>query len=691
MMVSMKRQMGKFAGRAVGQWLLLTVLAMGAAPVFAADTFTKPTPEEMAMTEVPGYPGAPAVVLFDEEITKDDLHVIEHYRRVKILTQEGVEKYANVELNYFRSNGDYYTPGNDQTVGDIAGRTIHADGTVIPFTGKPYLKTLVKDQGGKYQSMVFTLPDVQVGSIIEYRYATRYNDQVYAPARWYIQGELYVKSAHYAWYPTTLPLIDGDAGLPINAISWFPILPVGAKIVQTHPPAGDPLSPNKTIYDLVVHDIPPQPKEEHMPPIANYGYRVLFNFTPYTSVAEFWKAKGKHWTKEADKFAGPNGDLKKATQDVIAGATTPDEKLRKIYAAVMELENTDYTRVHDAQENKAEGGETINNAYDVLKHKRGDQNDLTLLFVGMARAAGLEAYAMRVPDRSEHFFLEGWLSMEQLDDTIAIVNVDGKEQYFDPGSRYCAYGHLAWQHTFVQGLRQTASGTDFGQTLGDGYVANATARVANLKMDDHGEITGKIDMEFKGAGALDWRQRALRGDEESLRHALEMHVQNMVPKSLEVKVAEIKNVDDYEKPLDVSFDVTGTLGTPTGKRLVMPVDLFTAGETATFPQEKRDTAVYFHYPESVQDALRVNFTTGYEVEATPAEGKFSIPKRALYDITTTSGPTNFTTRRTLVIGDFLYVMTDYTGLRGFYSQFEAKDQESVVLKTVEAPSSPGGN
>jgi hypothetical protein len=93
----------------------------------------------------------------------------------------------------------------------------------------------------------------------------------------------------------------------------------------------------------------------------------------------------------------------------------------------------------------------------------------------------------------------------------------------------------------------------------------------------------------------------------------------------------------------------------------------------------------------VQDALRVNFTTGYEVEATPAEGKFSIPKRALYDITTTSGPTNFTTRRTLVIGDFLYVMTDYTGLRGFYSQFEAKDQESVVLKTVEAPSSPGGN
>ena len=101
MMVSMKRQMGKFAGRiAAGQLLLLAALGMGAAPGFAADMFTKPTPEELAMTSAPGIPGAPAVVLFDEEITKDDLHVIQHYKRVKILTQEGVDNYANVELNY---------------------------------------------------------------------------------------------------------------------------------------------------------------------------------------------------------------------------------------------------------------------------------------------------------------------------------------------------------------------------------------------------------------------------------------------------------------------------------------------------------------------------------------------------------------------------------------------------------------
>jgi hypothetical protein len=675
-----------------GLLLVVAALAAFAVPGFAADSFVKPTPEELAMTSLPGYPGAAAVVLFDEEITKDDLHVIQHYKRVKILTQEGVEKYANVEENYVRTSGDYYDPGNDQTVGDVVGRTIHSDGTIIPFTGKPYLKTIVKGQDVKYQSMVFTLPDVEVGSIIEYRYSTRFSDSVVEAPDWIIQGELYVKSAHYAWYPTTEPLVDSDSGLPVNAISWFPILPAGAKITQMQPPAKDSVSSPPTIYDLVVHDIPPTLDEEYMPPLANYSYRVLFNFTPYTSSAEYWKAKGKHWSKTMDSFIGPNSDLKKATQDVIAGAATPDDKLRKIYAAVMALENTEYTRVRDAREEKAEGGGKVDNADEILKHKRGDQNDLTLLFIGMARAAGLEAYAMLVPDRSRHFFLKDWLSLSQFDDMIAIVNVDGKEQYFDPGSRYCPYGHLAWQHTFVGGLRQTAGGTDFGQTLGDGYGTNRQTRVANLKMDEHGQITGKIDREFSGAAALDWRHKALKGDEESLRHALEADLQDKLPKSLEVKVTEIKNVDDYEKPLTVSYDVAGTMGTPTGKRLVMPVDLFTAGDTATFPQEKRDTAVYFHYPESVQDALRVNFQTGFDVEATPAEGKFAIPKRAMYDMTTTSGPTNFTTRRLYVMGDFLFLPSDYATLRDFYSQLEAKDQESVVLKMapVAGAAAPGG-
>ena len=49
------------------------------------------------------------------------------------------------------------------SIGDITGRTIHADGTIIPFTGKPYKKTIEKGDGYKIESRVFTLPDVRGG------------------------------------------------------------------------------------------------------------------------------------------------------------------------------------------------------------------------------------------------------------------------------------------------------------------------------------------------------------------------------------------------------------------------------------------------------------------------------------------------------------------------------------------------
>jgi Transglutaminase-like superfamily/Domain of Unknown Function with PDB structure (DUF3857) len=662
------------------RWMVsvLAMVGMVGAAAHAADTFVKPTPEELAMTSLPGYPGAAAVVLYREEITDDDLHVVQHYDRIKILTKDG-EKYANVALPFISTSNEYdpYNRGDDKTLDQIVGRTIHADGTVIPFTGKPYLKVIDKTENMKRQEEVFTLPDVEVGSIIEYRYATRISDDTYEAPDWYIQGELYLKSAHFAWYPTNRQLHDAKG--EINSITWFPILPDGAKIERrAQPKVTRPMQG----FDLVVKDVPPQVKEEYMPPIASFSYRVLFNYTSEGTVAEWWKDKGKDWSKQMDSFADPNSELKAATQTVIAGAATQDEKLKKIYATVMTLDNTHYTREHEQREDKAEGEGKVKSAADVLSHKRGNETQLAELFVGMARAAGMKAYSMLVPDRSKQLFAEGWLNFQQFDDVVAIVNVDGKEVFFDPGCRYCAYGHLAWQHTFVQGLRQTDKGTDFATTSGDGYKANRTTRVANLNMDEKGQITGTIELTFMGSAAVGWRHAALRGDEESLKHGLREHLEGMVPKTLDVKVDTIENLQDYEQPLIVKYQVHGTMGTATGKRLIMPSDLFEAGASATFSDEKRVQAVYFSYPQSIQDALRINFQKGFNVEAVPAEGTFNLPKQEVYSLSVTSDTTSFTTRRSRAQSEFFVLSKDYDELRKFYSQFESKDQESVVLKVA---------
>jgi hypothetical protein len=128
----------------------------------------------------------------------------------------------------------------------------------------------------------------------------------------------------------------------IHTITWFPIIPAGAAVERHDIPHSGTMQGPVQYFDLHVNDVLPQVKEEYMPPIASYSYRVLFNFTAEHTAAEWWKDEGKDWSKRLDSFANPNSELKQTTQKITAGATRLDEKLCKIYVAVMELENTHF-------------------------------------------------------------------------------------------------------------------------------------------------------------------------------------------------------------------------------------------------------------------------------------------------------------------------------------------------------------
>lgn len=684
----------------VGRFGLVALLAVSGVSALRADTFTKPTKEELEMKSVPGFPNAQAMVLFSEEITTDDLHVTQFYKRIKILNEAGKEL-ANVELPFYNMRGyvdlgkdqfghDMAGEGDDQKMGDIVGRTIHADGTIIPFTGKPYLKTIQKTGGMSRQALVFTLPDVEVGSIIEYRYAKRSDDNGYSAPDWYIQGPLYVKEAHYVWYPTKETLMGPSGGL-LTSITWFPVLPAGVKVEHRELANGGFGSRTPPqIYEVRIKDVPPAPVEEFMPPVKSLTYRVMFNFSEYGAPDAFWKAEGKEMFKKIDGFASPNDAVRKVARETTAGATTDEEKLHKIYALVQTFENTDYTREHHEQEDKAAGLKKVSGAADVIERKRGSSQQITEAFLSLVRAAGMKAYAMWVPDRSSHLFMPQWLNAYgQFDELIVIVPVGSNEVFFDPGERYTPYGHLAWQHTFVGGIREVDGGTKLDQAVGDGYKENRTTRVANVKLDESGQATGTLVVTYYGASALAWRQRALRGDDQSLKRGLRISMERMLPRTLQVRVQGVQNVADYEKPLAVTYDVKGTIGSATGKRLVLPSDLFTANEVAMFPHEKRELPVYFHYPQQVVDAQRIFLPATMSVEGTPEAAKTMFQKSAAYDLSVTAAPNSVTTRRSLTFGEVLMTKEEYPELRKFYGGLQSKDKEPVVLKataTLELPS-----
>jgi hypothetical protein len=660
------------------------LISLSAGPALAQQ-WIAPTPEELSMTSQSEVPGAPAVYLYREETTDDKMHMFSIYVRLKVLTERGKE-HGNVELNYAK-----VSDGGGYTVEDIQGRTIHPDGTIIPFTGKPYEKLVEKTQGVKVMAKVFTLPDVAVGSILEYRYKLRYSDSSLKSPDWYIQTDLWTRKSHYLWKPINLNgniVVTGEHGQTKNFIAWASVLPEGAMVTQT-PLIGT----DQTLIELNVHDIPPAPEEDFMPPISSFTYRVLFYYAGYRTVDEFWKNEGKFWSKSQDKFVGPGPGVTAAVHDLTAPSDTADQKLRKLYAAVMKLENTSFTRQHSTVEEKAQGFKEIRNTDDIWTRKRGNNDQLAELFVAMARAAGMKAYLIAVTNRDRSLFTKNYLSLYQLDDILAIVNVDGKEQFFDPGSRYCPYQHLAWKHTLAEGIRQTDGGTDFASTTGDPYTFSRTQRVADLTVDQQGALTGTISMTYMGAPALYWRQRALEGDAASLEREVRNSVEHLMPQGVEVKVTSIDKLEDYEQPLVAKLEVKGALGSSTGKRLLLPGDIFEANSKPSFPHERRDIPVYFPFPRMVQDAVRVKFPATLTVESLPAKDTATFQNAVGYSLTTESTPTSFTVRRNYTLGGLLFPPASYSAIRTFFSKMETKDQETVVLTAAPAAAkaTPPGN
>src|SRR5207244_2801372 len=93
-----------------------------------------------------------------------------------------------------------------------------------------------------------------------------------------------------------------------------------------------------------------------------------------------------------------------AVAQTVAPNDTPEQKVRKIYAFVSQLENESYRPKRAEQEEHALGFKPDAGAEDVLRQRSGWHDDLNRLFVAMVRAAGIPAWVMWVGPRNRNLF-----------------------------------------------------------------------------------------------------------------------------------------------------------------------------------------------------------------------------------------------------------------------------------------------
>lgn len=605
-----------------------------------------PNPQELKMTSDPKAPGADAVYLYREE-HDDELQGVEtYYERIKVLTEKGKEM-ATISMAYVHGLSK---------VTDIEGRTIHADGTIIPLNATPSDLMNLKAKDVQVNSIVFTLPDVQVGSVLEYRLKLRYELEGETPT-WEIQQHHFVHQAHYYLNPN------------FSHVLYREHLGGNAKVVK-----------NGVSYTLDISDVPPLPDEDWMPPLNTIRWRVMFYTTWFENASDFWTYARREWWVQVSDFIDIPGGLRKAAEALVATGDTDDQKSHKIYAAVMKLENTDFGRAKSKAERKAQKIKDIQRANDVWKRQSGNSADIALLYVAMARAVGLKAYPMQVVDRNKALYDQDYYSTDQLDDFIAVVKIDSKDLFLDPGEKMCPYGRLHWKHTLTVGFRMADDGVMLSTTPAASFRDAVTTRVANLELDAQGNVTGTARFVMTGPEALYWRQLALQNDEEEVKKRFNESIRSALPEGVAADFDHFLALDEADSDLIGIVQVSGSLGAVTGKRFILPGLFFASRAEHPFVAlEKRVTPIDVHHAQTLQDQVTYKIPAEYTPESLPDAANASWPAHATLKIESSAKQQEVRVVRMFAYNYVLLKPEDYSNLHDFYQKAATADQEQLVL------------
>src|SRR6185312_496841 len=384
------------------RYLTIAVCLLGTGAAFAQKEDWLPiTPQDQQIKDVPGDAGASAIQLYYADYIDDNQQTEFYYHRIKILKSEG-NQYADVDVEI----------PPETSLSGLKARPIHPDGSIVEFTGKPFEKTLVKARGFKIVARTFTMPEVTPGSIIEYKYKINW-PYILGENFWTIQHKLYTVRESFGMKPYD-GLLEG--------------FPDGFQVSVIYARMPKDLKPERkgSGFEMSAENIPAFQAEGYMPPEDDYKPQVRFFYVGRnaSTTEKFWQDVGRSLHDEIEHYIGNRKEVAQAATEAIGTETDPDKKLRALYARAQQIRNLSYERERTQQEQKKEKLKDVGNAGEVLARGYGYRNDVTRLFVAMARAAGFDANVLPVSNRKERFFDRGMLSQRQLDAEIALVNRD---------------------------------------------------------------------------------------------------------------------------------------------------------------------------------------------------------------------------------------------------------------------------
>lgn len=590
------------------------------------------------------------------EVTIDDKKtgklIYRHYVRVKIFTERGREKFAKMDIPYVKG----------RKIEDVAARVTKADGAIIDLPpSEIFEREIVRANKVKVMAKSFAVPGIEPGVIVEYQYSEIIKNDSASGERISFQRDIPMQKAVYRVRPY--------AGQFLRATAYNM---ESLDFVEDRE--------NKGFRVATLENLPALKLEPYMPPedeVRKWGY-LSYRDSNWTSLSWAYGALLRDFAKETKVIKAKSAEL-------TAGAATPDEKLRRIYAFVQSyVKNASYDRsLNDEQRERIK----IRDVEDVLEKRIGNGLQIDLLFSALARSAGFETGVFLASDRSDYFFSpQKYPHAEFIVPSGVAVLVGGTWKYFDPCGPFLPYGEVSWQSEGAQALVIGTGGMAWkGVPIADN-VKNPTRRIGKFKLSEDGTLEGKVTIEYSGTQATRRRREGyLSSQTKREEDVIEEAKENV--KNGEITNVFIDNFEDASKPLTYTFNVrVPAYAQKTGKRLFVQPGFFEYGSNPAFSASERIHPIYFPYSWAEQDGVEIELPKGYELDSAESPGDVSDPSnigRLQIQMGIDKATSTLKYRRSFFFGangKILFPSNVYSAMKDLFSAFHKADTHIVTLK-----------
>lgn len=599
---------------------------------------------------------AVAVVLFDygqsyvTENAGTPMINVERHTRIKILKKEGLEWANGSILTYHEGSEEEKIIGLKATAYNLEGGKI-----VETKMGK---ESIFKEKYNRsWNRQKFTIPNVKVGTIIEYNYKKSSEFIVNFP-NWAFQKRIPTRySEYWAMFPKIFKFQQYMQGyIPVTTYEVKDQMYFGENVVAHH---------------WISKNVPAFREEEYMTTeddfISQINFALALIDLPDRSIEIMgtWKKLNDDLI-DSESFGGVikgAGFLKDQVEQITAGMTDPTQKIVAISDWVKANVTWDGEKDYLADPLKR-----------VIEKKKGTAGDVNLLLGSMLQKAGLAVDMVLLSTRDHGFIREAYPMRRQFNYVICQVRLDGKTLLLDATEKYLPYDILPSRCLNGKGLVISSTNSTWVDIITKGKARTIVS--ADLALDGSGELKGKLQYNRDGYDAQKARETYFDKGEEK-------YVQDfLASKSWTVGKTEFTDMKDLTKQARETHEVSIAEHSNVAGDVIY-VNPIVASQMVDnpFSAETRIYPINFGMAVEKTYMCKITLPDGYQIDEMPQNKLIALPGgagRYTYNITQMGNVINLTS--TFIVSRVLFGQDEYKPLREFYGQVVAKQAEQIVLK-----------